>query len=481
MLSFIALILLMAALAAFAFIDMLYLDSRVYQGIAVSRIEHAVIEMRLHEKNLFLYKDDAAGLNTDKFAVLAMNQLKNEKETIKDLLDPTLILEFQADLIRYRKLLKSYIKNNKQDAKLESRIRAQGQMVSQIAARLFESERYILAQAISSTRWALAWSILILALLVFAIGWTLANSVVKPLRRLTIDLAPIAQGRFDHLAIKSKDTEMLAFGSAFNRMLGELELRRRRLLQSEKLAAMGVLLAGVAHEMKNPLSNISSTAQLMLEEIDIADRVQLAEWSGVVDSESERLRRIVDTLQEFNHGQLASHEPVTLSKLLQETLTLAHNPLLDSQAKVTLDVADAIVVMAEAHRLQQIFINLLLNATMSGDGVFIRITASNCGSPIQPLPNDAVVAGNTDCHKIDGVRMTQIVIADNGSGINAQKLSRVFEPFFTTRAPGKGMGLGLYIVQEIVQEHEGCIAIVSQEGRGTEVFINLPCAPEESV
>ena len=92
-----------------------------------------------------------------------------------------------------------------------------------------------------------------------------------------------------------------------------------------------------------------------------------------------------------------------------------------------------------------------------------------------PLPPDATVVGELGCQVRQRQPMIEISIEDNGAGISAAVLPRVFEPFYTTRAPGQGMGLGLYIVQEIIQEHDGCIAIASQPGQGTRVVLRLPC------
>ncbi len=90
-----------------------------------------------------------------------------------------------------------------------------------------------------------------------------------------------------------------------------------------------------------------------------------------------------------------------------------------------------------------------------------------------PLPDDAQVIGDPNCETGPHV---QIEVADDGPGMQPEMLSRIFEPFFTTREPGRGMGLGLYIVQEIVQEHGGCIAVASQPGQGTRFYIRLRCA-----
>ena len=129
----------------------------------------------------------------------------------------------------------------------------------------------------------------------------------------------------------------------------------------------------------------------------------------------------------------------------------------------------------DPQRLQQVFINLLRNAAESGENLTLHIRANGCSQSGSPFPPAATVVGELGCHLSKRQPMIEISIDDNGSGIPAEILPRVFEPFYTTREPGQGMGLGLYIVQEIVQEHDGCIAIASQPAQGTRVVVRLPC------
>ena len=108
----------------------------------------------------------------------------------------------------------------------------------------------------------------------------------------------------------------------------------------------------------------------------------------------------------------------------------------------------------------------------------ILVSATECGHHPHRLPPDAEVIGNPDCGA-GGIRShTQILVEDDGPGIDPAILPRIFDPFFTTHEPGRGYGLGLYIVQEIIQDHEGCIAVASRRGEGTRVMLRLPCAEE---
>lgn len=469
----------MAALAVFAFLDMLFLEDRVRQGVMVANLEYSVLEMRRQEKNLFLYDDQAAGREAGDHAVRAAELLVQEAALFRQLGDPTLFSRLQQRLADYHKLLREYEAAAPAQAELlEVAIREQGHQINRIADGLITLERTALAQSIAGSQWTLALSILMLALLVIAVGHRLARRVVAPLKGLAADLKPIAEGRFDRLVSRSQDAEMVAFTSAFNRMLDELESRRRRLLQSEKLAALGVLVTGVAHELNNPLSNISSSCQLLLEELESGQRQQLEEWATTIDSETERARQIVSALMEYGRRREAQFVAVPLAQLLRTTTLLLKGPLRESGGRIEIAVPEELVLRADPQRLQQVFINLLRNATESGSGVVVQVSASPCGVALPLLPKGAEVVGEPNCHLRDSEQATQIIIEDNGSGIAAEEIPHVFEPFFTRREPGQGMGLGLYIVQEIIQEHDGCIAISSQPRHGTQIFLRLPCMGE---
>ncbi|MDH5785037.1 MAG: ATP-binding protein [Chromatiales bacterium] len=470
---------LIALLALFAYLDMLYLENRVHQGVVVANLEYTLMEMRRQEKNLFLYHDHGAGKEALTLATRASSLIITEQEIFKRLASQEKLGALRHTLDEYHRLVSHYLSANTASHSDEESIRVQGHAISEVAEGLVVRERTALAAAISTSHWVLAISIVLLALGVVALGRWLRRRVVTPLRRLPEDLRPIAEGRFHHLVSHSDEAEMVAFTQAFNRMLDELDSRRRRLLQSEKLAALGVLVAGVAHELNNPLSNISSSCQLLVEELDTAQREQQLEWATTIDSETERARAIVAALMEYGRRREAELVPVPLAELLHTTQLLLKGPIRKNSGTIELDIPAGLVVLGDPQRLQQVFINLLRNAVESGDGVRVRVAASPCSATMQPLPDGVEIVGEPDCHLHPSREATQIVIEDSGRGIPTEELPHVFEPFYSRREAGQGMGLGLYIVQEIMQEHDGCIAISSTPGEGTTIFLRLPCAGGE--
>ncbi len=473
--AFIAFAGLMAALAIFSYVDLVFLETRVQQGMVVTSLESTVQEMRRAEKNLFLYHDKAAGEEARKLAGTALQLLTDSPAALEAVGEPQQLAQLQTGLQAYQQQLAAYLNQTTPDSPLETNIREQGHLISGIVADLLRKERQSLREAIAEAKWVQVMAIMVLTVLLIIVGRVLASSVVAPMKRLINDLNPIAEGRFDRLEMKSRNAELIALRKAFNRMLDELEARRSRLIQSEKLAALGVLVSGVAHELNNPLSNISSSCQLLLEDLETADHATLRDWASTIDSETERARKIVAALLDFGRRRETHLEAVKLAELMERTLLLLAGQFRKTDTRVDNLVPPDLRVQADPPRLQQVFINLLRNAADNGNGVAISIHASACSSAGTPFPPGATVVGELGCHLDKQQNMVEIIIEDNGPGIPGETLPRVFEPFYTTREPGHGMGLGLYIVQEIIQEHGGCIAIASQQGKGTRVVVRLPC------
>lgn len=474
-LAFSTLAVLATGVTAFAFLDLRFLERRVEDGMAISRLETAVQDMRREEKNLFLYHDPDAGKEAGKSAERALQEVDTAPTALAAVGNVLQLEQLRSSLQEYQTLLSRYMSQLPADVALEERIRTQGHSLTQLTENLSRHERELLQRAIEHAKWAQIIGIGIFAALLLLVGWLLDRSVITPMKRLVQDLNPIAEGRFDRLSTNSRNTEMVTLREAFNRMLDELEARRRRLIQSEKLAALGVLVSGVAHELNNPLSNISSSCQLLLEELDTADRESLHDWASTIDNETERARRIVDALLDFGRRQEPRLETIHLADLLERTLLLIRGQLRKTGATVQNYVPLDLTLPADPQRLQQVFLNLLRNAAESGENLTLHVNAKTCSLSGSPFPPDATVVGELGCHLSKRQPMIEISIDDNGPGIPTDTLPRVFEPFFTTRSPGQGMGLGLYIVQEIIQEHGGCIAIASQPGQGTRVVLRLPC------
>jgi signal transduction histidine kinase len=333
----------------------------------------------------------------------------------------------------------------------------------------------MLEVAVQESQWFLFVFLLIIGLAIFIVGRQLRQVILTPLRKLEAKMTPIAEGRFNHLRPPSSDREFVAFTDAFNRMLKELEIRQRRMLQSEKLASLGILASGVAHELNNPLSNISSSCQLLMEELTEADPKQLDIWLKQIDSETGRGRQIVRTLLDFGSQRVFQRSRISLRNLLNETTSLVDSTIRRYCATLTVNVSADLKLFVDKQRTQQLFINLIQNALHAGgEGVNVLISAVVCEKGVLMIPEEAEFVGNLNCAADQGGRCIEILVSDDGPGIPVETLPKVFDPFFTTSEPGKGIGLGLFIVQEIVREHDGCLAIVSKPGEGTKVIMLFP-------
>jgi len=224
---------------------------------------------------------------------------------------------------------------------------------------------------------------------------------------------------------------------------------QQQLVTSEKLASIGLLSAGVAHEINTPLTGISSYVQLLQKKATDAHLAQILEK---IEAQTERVSRIIKNLLTFsrNPSDPAFHR-VNLRDSLQEIISLIDYKLKAMSIVLELNLAPVGPVWAQGERLQQVFINIILNAIDAmPDGGRLTVDLAETAS-------EAVVS-----------------IADTGTGIKEQHLPRIFDPFFTTKGIGKGTGLGLSISYAIVKEHEGRIDVRSEAGRGTRFTIVLP-------
>jgi two-component system NtrC family sensor kinase len=222
---------------------------------------------------------------------------------------------------------------------------------------------------------------------------------------------------------------------------------------SEKMASIGLLAAGVAHEVNTPLTGISSFTQMLLEGADPQDsRTRLLEK---IERQTFRAAKIVNSLLNLSRAPSAAGKDLTsvdLNKVINEVLALIKHQFEVQSITVRRELwADPVIVVGEEHKLQQVFLNLLLNA------------------------KDAMPKGGwlTVLTSATGDRVT-VELADTGSGIPSEYLGRIYDPFFTTKAIGQGTGLGLSITYGIVREHEGSIDCESTVGRGTRFVLGFP-------
>lgn len=474
-LIYLVLALAVGAFVLFASANLGYLERRMNEGVAIATFQETAQEMRRHEKNYFLYRAAADFAAARGLASDLERQLEKDRSILATLVPPSEVRALERALQRYRGLFEA-------GGLDEAAMRDAGHDLLARGDSLARREREQLGASARQARHALLWSVAVLIVLALAGGQLLYRMVGRPLRQLEKQLEPLAHGRYRAFTMVSSDREIVSFTQALNQMLSELESRRRQVLQSEKLASLGTLASGVAHELNNPLGNISGAAQIALEESeDLPERSReaLRIWLRQIDDETERARRIVRTLLDYSRRPDAETRPTPLLDLVEKSLMLlrARLPATDT---VELAIPADLSVCLDPQRMQQVFINLIQNAlAAAGDGVRIRIEAAAASRADWPPPEVASAPAQTLGLPVDAAgRAVLIRVRDDGPGIPAELLGQVFDPFFTTRAPGEGSGLGLYIVAEIIQEHGGALAVTSPPGAGACFTIWLPCGAE---
>jgi signal transduction histidine kinase len=244
--------------------------------------------------------------------------------------------------------------------------------------------------------------------------------------------------------------------------------------QTQKLAAVGMLAAEVAHEVGTPLNVVAGRAEALERAIprDHPERRHL----DVIAQQTDRIAGIIRSLLDYTRPQRSELRPEAVPPILARVASLLESRYRTKRTRISVELPkDLPRVLADADQLQQLFINLLGNALdASPPGAAVRVTAG----PDPVLPDEdrgEIVRG-----KADAPRLVDIHIIDQGPGMTAEELAHVFEPFFSTKKRGQGTGLGLPIVEEIIRAHRGEVDLLSVPGRGTEVIVRLPVAPEDA-
>ncbi|GER92755.1 two-component sensor histidine kinase [hot springs metagenome] len=466
-------------LSVFTLIELRSIEKKIIFGEAISEFFDTTLEFRRFEKNYFLYNQNQDYYETIEFTKKAQEILEKNIEGFKTIASVEQISSLKDNLKIYKESMKKYADTSKihsiQRTLLEGKIRKIGKEITMIAEDISKTERRHLQIMLYNSQSILILSIMSLSLLGIAIGQVLSKMVVRPLKQLENSMEIIADGKFESLQIRSKDREIVSLTNAFNKMLRELELRQRHLVQSEKLKSLGTLLSGVAHELNNPLSNISTSTEILKEEINENDIEHKKELLAQIEEQTDRARNIVRSLLEFSRDKEFKKERIPLKILLEETIRFVKGQV-PTRVSINIDISDDIYVIADKQRIQQAFLNLIKNAieSITDDGtISIKAQKQRAIDKIKAeteIYNYLKYRGKCTLEE-DTV---DIEIKDTGAGIPNELLPKIFDPFFTTKDVGKGSGLGLFIVHEIIEEHDGCIAVDSKVGKGTKFLIRLP-------
>jgi len=441
---------------------------------SISNFFEAIQEVRRTEKNFFLYGNE----QDYKENLMYLKSIKEiiEKENFERLKIQNEVKNLYATVQSYEQMmivLKEKI-HSKEAQLLETKIREKGRILTSTAEYIKKYEQKIIKNSLNKI---LNYSFLFIGLFFIipfiVIGLLLTRTIIKPLQELETEMQEIANGKIDAVQLKSKDKEIKSLVEAFNKMLKELDNKHKQLIQAEKLSSLGTLLSGIAHELNNPLSNISTSCQILIEELEEADTKYKKELLQAIESQTERAKNIIKTVLEFSRRKDLSKEKINVQKLIEETIILIKGEI-PTKVNLILDIEKELFINVDKQRIQQALLNLIKNAIHAAEPegeVNIKAYSTNQEvlDKISSLKNQGRCIGEFPFNKESVV----FEVKDNGSGIPSEIISKIFEPFFTTKE-NKGSGLGLFITQELIKEHDGCICVESEVGKGTTFTLILP-------
>jgi signal transduction histidine kinase len=330
-------------------------------------------------------------------------------------------------------------------------IRKQGNVLTQELEKIVKKESQFIQDLIGKSKTIHFLALVPVFILSVLVALFLAFNVNRPLKTIEKAITKIARGDFENIPEIKTGDEFESLVASLNNMISELNKRSKQLIQAQKLASLGRLTSGVAHELNNPLNNISTSIQILIEEIEEDDLEYKKELLVGAEKEVERGKEIVRSLLEFARERTLTLKQVNFLELVNDATKHIKSEIPEN-IRLKVEVPDNIQAIVGL-RIRSVIINLITNAVHAmKDGGEITIKAKN------------------EFEK-EGFSFQVI---DTGEGIPQNIITKIFDPFFTTKDVGKGSGLGLSITYGIMEQHSGNISVSSEVGKGTTFTCFLP-------
>ncbi len=417
-----------------------------------------ILRLRLMEKNYMLFRDDKSRLALSK----TISQITN-------------VTPFCYDCSPYINSVHSLIGAYKKSNLLAKSLHNTGDGMENVTNIITGREREKISAFITTTQRTLLAGLVLLCIMGPLFVYKTASYISAPIKRLDEIARKITEGDITLRAPLKEHDETYSLAVSFNTMLDKLQQtqqslneslelineKQAQLVESEKRASMGFLVAGIAHELNNPLNNISLRAEIINEEMKGYPNEQLQEYTQDIITQSSRAHKIINNLLDFARARKSSDmEKQDIVKIIEDSLNLVSNQFAVNHINIAKQLPDKpYFINGNRSKLEQVLVSIINNAyqAMSDAGTLTVLAESD-----------------------DETKSIRIKISDTGQGIQEADLKNIFQPFFTTKAPGEGTGLGLAVSSTLIKEHNGEIDVESKVGEGTIFTITLP-ACEESI
>ena len=418
---------------------------------------NTILEARRYEKNYFLSFDK-------KNIVEALDYVRHGEDILRNILTRyskyTLAKNLDqriTELVTYKESLADLLKLQEEGHLVVppntiELIRKQGRILTSELEKIVTKESQFIRDLIGKSKTIHLLALIPVFILSVSIALFLIFNVNRPLKTIENAITKIASGDFNNIPEIKTGDEFESLVTSLNNMIDELNKRSKQLVQAQKLASLGRLTSGVAHELNNPLNNISTSLQILIEEIEEDDLEYKKELLIGAEKEVERGKEIVRSLLEFARERSLTLKQVVFKDLVDSAIQRVRSQIPDN-ININIDVPDNIQATLGPERIERVLINLIVNA-------------------VQAMKNggDITIRAKNEFDK-EGFSFQ---VTDTGEGIDEKIISKIFDPFFTTKDVGKGSGLGLSIIYGIMEQHDGNISVSSEVGKGTIFTCFLP-------
>jgi signal transduction histidine kinase len=411
-----------------------------------------VLHLRLLEKNYMFFRDKKSFLELNR----GLSQIKN-------------MTPICYDCNHYIKAVRSLFTVFEKSDSIVSNLQRTGNSLEEITGIFAFREREKISSFITLSQRILFVGLILLCIIGPLFVYKTASYIVAPIKRLAAIINKIDAGDMSLRAPLKEHDETQVLAESFNSMLDHLQQtqlslknsmqllqeKQAQLVESEKRASLGFLVSGVAHELNNPLNNISLTAETMNEELKDLSVEETSSYLNDILMQSERAHNIVNNLLDFASARRSTvMEKQDVVRIVKDSIKLIGNQLRVNNIKLKQGFPEKIYfVNANRSKLEQVLVSIINNA-------------------IHAIKHTGILTV-TVMPDADEKNML-IKIKDTGQGIPEENIKNIFEPFFTTKPPGEGTGLGLSVSYTLIKEHNGEIEVESSVGEGTTFTVSLP-------
>jgi two-component system NtrC family sensor kinase len=424
-----------------------------------------ILEMRRYEKN-FIYFKDIGSLNETIYYFFRIEDFSRDlaKDVVR-IVGADKLSEFQNDLKDYKIILDQNmrrVKTGQAELNVE-RIRTKGKKMVDFANELIITKRHRIQKAINRIGFIPVVFLASFIVFVILILQLISKGILKPVALMQQATEEAAKGTFMPIVYESgREDEVTHLIETFNEMAKQLETKQEQLLQSRKMASIGTLTSGIAHELNNPLNNISLTAESLMEDFKELTTAEASEMMLEILAQADRASQVVKNLLEFSRTERPVLLELRIDDVLDRTMKLIKNQIMVTGIHLKRENSKNLPpIKGRSQDLQQAFINILLNSIqamkdLSGENIITIRTG--------PGPDGYI----------------RIDFSDTGIGIKPEDMKYIFDPFYTTKPVGRGTGLGLSLVYGIIRTHGGYVEVKSEINIGTTFSIYLPTAVNET-